>query len=154
MKKLFYILFLFSFFAKAQTPAPLFNVGKYVVTDYHAHYMGSVNLSSFISSSAYYITKRPLISGFIGLGLSFLITYTKEEVYDGMLGKGTNSISDKDGNGRGSAAGGLISFGIEDTLKRRKQNIDTLRYQFLSRKPCPACDVDNACLTVYIEHTH
>lgn len=130
MKKLFYILFLFSFFAKAQPPSPLFNVGKYVVTDYHAHYMGSVNLSSFISSSAYYITKRPLISGLIGIGASFLITYTKEEVYDGMLGKGTNSISDKDGNGRGSAAGGLISFGISDTIDKKRNKIDSLKYQF------------------------
>lgn len=125
MKKLIYIFAILCSIAKAQTP--MFKIGNRTVTDYELHYVGSVNLSSFISSSAYYITKRPLISGLIGAVVSFGIGYGKEKFMDKSVSK-----SDLDGDGRGSVTGGLFSFGIIDTMEKRKIKLDTMSYQNLA----------------------
>jgi hypothetical protein len=123
MKKIFYILILFSFFAKGQTP--MFKIGNYTVTDYDLHYAVSVNMSSFISSNVYYVTKRPLLSGLIGAVVSFGVGYGKEILMDKNV-----SRNDLDADGRGSIVGGLFTFGITDTMKKRQAKLDTLKYQF------------------------
>jgi hypothetical protein len=37
---------------------------------------------------------------------------------------------DLDADARGSIVGGLFSFGIMDTMEKRKAKIDSLKYQF------------------------
>lgn len=98
--------------------------------DYAKHYMISVNLSSFIGSSFYYITKKPLISAGIGLGTSFLIGKAKEDIWDGMMGKGVKSNDDLDGDGRGSLVGAFFTFGITNTIDKKRNTLDSLRYVF------------------------
>ena len=110
----------------------MFNFSKHPVTDYDAHYVVSANISSFFAASAYYITKRPLISGLIGIGASFLVGMGKEYIYDGMMHKGTKSNLDLEADAKGSANGGLLSFAIIDTMDKRKQKIDSLKYQNLA----------------------
>ena len=98
--------------------------------DYDKHYIVSVNLSSFVGSSAYYFTKKPLISGLIGIGTSFLVGMGKEYIWDEKLGKGTKSGLDLDADLRGSLAGGLITFGVTDCIRKKKEKIDTEYYNF------------------------
>lgn len=123
MKKLFYILLFISCLSKAQTP--MFTIGKVTVTDYHCHYMGSVNLAGFAASSFYYLTDRPALSAFFGSLFAFGAGYVKEKAIDK-----TPSMMDLDGDGRGSAFGGLLTFGITDTMQKRQAKLDTLKYQF------------------------
>lgn len=103
----------------------MFKIGNYTVTDYDLHYAVSVNMSSFISSNVYYVTKRPLLSGLIGAVVSFGVGYGKEKINDKNV-----SINDLDADGRGSIVGGLFTFGITDTMQKRQAKLDTLKYQF------------------------
>lgn len=98
--------------------------------DYAKHYMVSVNLSSFVGSSTYYVTKRPLLSALTGLGASFLVGMGKEFIYDGMMGKGTKSEIDLDADLRGAIVGGFFTFGISNTIDKKRDKIDSLRYVF------------------------
>lgn len=123
MKKLFYILLFISCLSKAQTP--LFNVGKFTVTDYHAHYMCSVNITGFAASSFYYLTDRPVLSAFLGTVTSFAIGVAKEYAIDR-----NPSMMDLDGDGRGSIFGGVITFGALDKIHKKRIQLDTLQYQF------------------------
>lgn len=103
----------------------MFTIGKVTVTDYHCHYMGSVNLTAFATSSFYYLTDRPVLSAFLGTITSFAIGVTKEYAIDK-----TPSMMDLDGDGRGSAFGGVITFGVLDKIHKKRIQLDTLRYQF------------------------
>ena len=114
---------------KAQTP--MFNIGKVTVTDYHCHYMGSVNLAGFAASSFYYLTDRPALSVLIGSLFAFGAGYVKEKAIDK-----TPSMSDMDGNDKGSAFGGVITFGVLDKIHKKRIQLDTLKYQFLNKTTC------------------
>lgn len=99
-------------------------------TDYDKHYMVSVNLSAFVGSSTYYLTKRPLLSALTGLGASFLVGLSKEFVYDGIMGKGVKSNGDLDADLRGSLSGAFFTFGITNTIDKKRDKLDSLKYQF------------------------
>ena len=103
-------------------------------TDYDKHYMVSVNISSYVGSSTYYLTKRPLLSALTGLGASFLVGLGKELVYDGMLRKGVKSEADLDADLRGSLAGSFFSFGITNTVDKKRDKLDSLKYIFNARE--------------------
>lgn len=108
----------------------LLATGMNAQSDYEKHYIMSVNLSSFVGSSTYYISKRPLLSALTGLGTSFLIGMGKEFIYDGMMGKGTKSEIDLDADLRGSIVGGFFTFGISNTIDKKRTKLDSLRYVF------------------------
>ena len=98
--------------------------------DYAKHYMVSVNLSSFIGSSTYYVTKKPLISALAGLGASFLVGMGKEFIWDERMGKGVKSGLDLDADLRGSLTGAFFTFGITNTIDKKRNTLDSLRYVF------------------------
>lgn len=98
--------------------------------DYSQHYIVSVNMSSFFTSSVYFVTKKPLLSTAIGVVTSFGVGMAKEFIYDGYLGKGTKSMADLDADGRGSIVGGMFSFAIIDMIKKKQTRIDTMLYNF------------------------
>lgn len=98
--------------------------------DYDKHYMVSVNISSYVGSSTYYLSKRPLLSALTGLGASFLVGMGKEFIYDGMMGKGVKSELDLDADFRGSLVGTFFTFGITNTIDKKRDKLDSLKYQF------------------------
>ena len=108
----------------------LLTIGMNAQSDYEKHYIMSVNISSFVGSSTYYVTKRPLLSALTGLGTSFLVGMGKEFIYDGMMGKGTKSEIDLDADLRGSIVGSFFTFGISNTIDKKRDKIDSLRYVF------------------------
>lgn len=126
MFRVVYIFIFLSLVTKAQTP--LFKVGNYTVTDYHAHYMGSVNLTAFAASSFYYLTDRPVLSAFLGSVFAFGVGLLKEKAIDE-----TPSVMDLDGDGRGSVFGGTITVGVLDKIHKKRIQLDTLKYQFNTR---------------------
>lgn len=103
----------------------MFNIGKVTVTDYHCHYMGSVNLAGFAASSFYFLTDRPGLSALLGSLFAFGAGYVKEKAIDKKP-----SMMDLDGDGRGSAFGGVITFGALDKIHKKRIQLDTLKYQF------------------------
>ena len=102
--------------------------------DYAKHYMVSVNLSSFVGSSTYYVTKKPLISALAGLGASFLVGMGKEFIWDERMGKGTKSGLDLDADLRGSLTGAFFTFVITNTIDKKRNTLDSLKYCNLAKK--------------------
>ena len=129
MKKLIYIFILSTLLAKAQNPAPLFNVGKYTVTDYDLHYHCSGALTVFHSSVMYYTTERKWISIFTGIITSVAIGAAKEYIYDAKP-----SYMDLESDTKGSVYYGLITAASIDMMEKKKIKIDTLKYQNLNKK--------------------
>ena len=83
------------------------------------HFYASAFGAVAISEVTYQITDRPILSGFIGGGLMFLIGYGKEKFHDDRV-----SNNDLFNDGFGSATGAMcwaVHFDINDRSYKRKQ---------------------------------
>jgi hypothetical protein len=120
LKKLFYILFLFSFLANAKTfPSTItFNIGKahFVFDDKAWHYYVGGALSSSVSYGTYQFNKNGLVRISLGISIPMAIEVGKEFLHDT-----TPSGPDIFVTGLG-VGGGVIGFEIPiDQMFRNKE---------------------------------
>lgn len=117
MKKLIFILFLISFTCKSQIK----------FDDKVLHYYVGATIAYSSAEILNEITDKPLLSGFVGLGISWGATTTKEFFYDGYLKKGNKSTEDLIVGLFGGAFGSMC-FGIKDNFtknqNKQKQKIN------------------------------
>lgn len=103
-KALSIILILLALVAPAQTIVKTFTVGskKINITDFDLHYHAGIAISGWASSSFYYITKRQVLSSFLGACVGTAAGIAKEEIWDRQMHRGTPSFKDKAATWAGS----------------------------------------------------
>lgn len=105
-------------------------------TDYDWHVHISGNIAAKTTSSFYFITGKKGLSALLGSIVAASISIVgKEIIYDKMLGKGTFSKKDIDGDVTGIVLYTLPELGAIDTRERKLQKLDTLQFQFKTQKP-------------------
>lgn len=121
-KALSIILILTSLIAPAQTVVKTFTVGskKINITDFDLHYHAGIAISGWASSSLYYITKRQVLSSFVGACFGTAVGIAKEEVWDRQMHRGTPSLKDKAATWAGSFCV-MLPFNIIIGEHKRRQ---------------------------------
>lgn len=102
-----------------------FNIcsAQYKWTDYDTHFHVSGNISGYATSSYYYLTKKPVLSAFLGVLTGISIGMGKEYIYDKSMGRGTFSTYDIEANVKGAMTYGFFAFGTIGTIERRQQKL-------------------------------
>ena len=122
MKKLVVFFLFFTFFCKSQK----------LPTDWKKHYVAGSIITSFSSTSIYYLTKKQALSSLLGVSLGFLSGIVKEEFFDRSLKRGVPSNDDKIATALGSCFA-TIHFNIsvlEYKIKETAPDFSKELYQF------------------------
>jgi hypothetical protein len=102
-------------------------------TDYDWHVNVTGNIAAQTTSSFYFLTGRKGLSALLGSAVAAVISIVgKEYVYDKLMGRGTPSLKDIDGNITGIVLYTLPEMGAIDTWERKRLKLDTLQFQNLN----------------------
>ena len=105
------------------------NIWEKIPDDAKHFYAGSC-VTITTAETVNYLTDRPLLSTFVGIGTGILAGCLKEFVYDGYLKRGVKSMPDMGRTAQGSVEGGM-AIGCVFHYRNTKNEIDTTYFQNL-----------------------